>query len=47
MIEHVESASDVKIGARIMVPWPASACSNPDEVKHRFLQVAEAFAWIN
>jgi hypothetical protein len=46
-IEHVEGASDVKIGTRITVPWPVSACSKPDDVRQRFLQVAEGFGWIN
>jgi DNA topoisomerase VI subunit B len=46
-IEHVECASDVKNGTQITVPWPASACSKPADVRQRFLQVAEGFAWIN
>jgi DNA topoisomerase VI subunit B len=46
-IEHAESASEVKIGTRITVPWPVSACSNPVDVRQRFLLIAEGFAWIN
>jgi DNA topoisomerase VI subunit B len=46
-IAHVQGASDVKIGTRITVPWPASACSKPDDHRQRFLQIAEGFGWIN
>jgi DNA topoisomerase VI subunit B len=46
-IEHDRTASDVKIGTRITVPWPVSARSKPANAKLRFLQFAEGFGWLN
>jgi DNA topoisomerase VI subunit B len=46
-ITHVREASSVKIGTRITVRWPDSACSELDDAKARFLQVADDFTWIN
>jgi DNA topoisomerase VI subunit B len=46
-ITHVREASPVKIGTRITVRWPDSACSELDDAKVRFLQIADDFTWIN
>ena len=46
-ITHVREVSPVKIGTRITVRWPDSACSELDDAKARFLQIADDFTWIN
>jgi DNA topoisomerase VI subunit B len=46
-IEYHRGDSNVKTGTRITAPLPVSACSEPDEAKPRFLQIARGFAWLN
>jgi DNA topoisomerase VI subunit B len=46
-ITHTRKTSPVKTGTRIRVRWPDSACSELDDAKARFLQVADDFTWVN
>ena len=46
-IEHAEEPSEVKIGTRVTVFWPACACSELDDAKWEFLLFAESFSWLN
>jgi DNA topoisomerase VI subunit B len=46
-ITHVREVCPVKIGTRITVRWPDSACSELDDAKARFLQIVDDFTWIN
>lgn len=46
-IEHTQCLSDVKNGTKITAQWPVSACSKPADAKHRFLQIAHGFGWLN
>jgi DNA topoisomerase VI subunit B len=46
-ITHTQGPSDVRNGTRITAQWPASACSKPADAKGRFLQIADAFGWLN
>jgi hypothetical protein len=46
-IEYDRGDSVVKNGTRITTPMAVSACSKPDEVKSRFLQIALGFGWLN
>jgi DNA topoisomerase VI subunit B len=46
-IGHETSCSEVKSGTHITVEWPDSACSILHHAKHRFLQIAEDFVWLN
>jgi DNA topoisomerase VI subunit B len=42
-----EEPSDVNNGTRIMVHWPDSSTSQMEEVKDRFLQIAQDYTWLN
>jgi DNA topoisomerase VI subunit B len=46
-IDHQMQPSLLKIGTRIVVFWPDSACSILAEAKSRFLQIGDDFAWLN
>jgi DNA topoisomerase VI subunit B len=46
-ITHTREASPIKTGTRIRVRWPDLACSELDDAKERFLQIADDFTWIN
>ena len=46
-VGHVTGASDVKVGTRVTVGWPDSACSKLTGATDRILQAAEAFAAFN
>lgn len=46
-IEHVQEASTIRIGARVTVRWPNSACSILTGAEARFLQLAAYYAWVN
>jgi len=39
--------SDVRIGTRLTVHWPDSACSILDEAEGQFLHIAQSFAFLN
>src|SRR5262249_22557411 len=45
--DHFQGRSSVRNGARITVNWPVYAGSNLDQVKSRFLQMAEDYGWLN
>jgi DNA topoisomerase VI subunit B len=46
-IEHVRGPSTIRIGARVTVRWPNSACSILTRAEARFLQLAAHYAWVN
>ena len=46
-LDHFQGRSSVRNGARITVNWPVYAGSNLDQVKSRFLQMAEDYGWLN
>ncbi len=46
-IEHVQEPSTIRIGARVAVRWPNSACSILIRAAARFLQLAAHYAWVN
>jgi hypothetical protein len=46
-ITRTSGASPVKIGTRVCLFWPDSACSILAEAKPRFLQIADDFHWLN
>jgi DNA topoisomerase VI subunit B len=46
-LTHTCSASPVRIGTRVTVFWPGSACLNLTNAKSRFLQIADDYTWIN
>ena len=47
VLDHQQEPSDVKIGTRLTVHWPNSACSILDEAEDQFLQIAQSFAFLN
>jgi hypothetical protein len=47
VVRRMTSGSKVKNGTRITVCWPQSACSYLTDIKPRFLQMAEAYTWLN
>jgi hypothetical protein len=46
-ITRTNGASPVKIGTRVTILWPDSACSILMAARSRFLQIADDFAWLN
>jgi DNA topoisomerase VI subunit B len=47
VINHERADSPVKIGTRVTVHWPDSACSKLIAARDRFLQIADDYAWLN
>jgi DNA topoisomerase VI subunit B len=47
VIAHDRAASPVKNGTRVTVHWSESACSILAKAEHRFLQIADDYAWLN
>jgi DNA topoisomerase VI subunit B len=47
VIDHSRAASSVKRGTKVTVPWPDSASSILAKAERRFLQIADAYAWLN
>jgi DNA topoisomerase VI subunit B len=45
--KHERSASFVKTGTRFAVQWPVSGTSKLVDAKARFLQIADAYIWLN
>jgi DNA topoisomerase VI subunit B len=46
-VDHLEGASDVRVGTSVTVGWPQKTCSLLDQAKSRFLQIAADYAWLN
>ena len=46
-INRTNGPSPVNIGTRITLAWPDSASSILDDVRSRFLQIADDFHWLN
>jgi DNA topoisomerase VI subunit B len=47
VITHDQHPADARIGTRITVHWPDSACWILNEAQSRFLQIADDYAWTN
>jgi DNA topoisomerase VI subunit B len=46
-VDYCDEPSDVKVGTSITVRWPEKTCSQLDQAKSRFLQIAADYAWLN
>jgi hypothetical protein len=46
-LRAVQVISPVKMGTKIMAPWPNLACSKLAAAERRFLQIAEEYRWLN
>jgi DNA topoisomerase VI subunit B len=46
-IGYAQEPSLVKTGTLVTVKWPNSACSDLQDAKEQFLQIAEDYTWIN
>jgi hypothetical protein len=46
-VERAQAPSTVKIGVRVWVAWPNSACSILREARAGFLPLVDAFSWLN
>ena len=47
VIKHDVEPANRKNGTEICMKWPDSACSILTDAKDRFLQIADAYAWLN
>ena len=46
-VEHCVEPGELAAGTRITVHWPDSACSILEDARPQFLQIADAYAWLN